>query len=69
MATYSEIQEWIQHRHGVSIKTCWIAQVKKKCGLEVRVAVNRIDGNVRQYPCPENKRAFIKKALRHFGMI
>lgn len=49
--------------------TCWIAHAKKKCGLPVRIAPNRIDPNKRVKPCPEDKFPAIREALKHFGMI
>ena len=69
MATYKEIQTYIKEKHGYSVKTCWIADAKKKCGLEPKIAPNRLDPNSRVHPCPDNKLDDIKNAFRHFGMI
>ena len=69
MATYSQIQKWVQKRYGWIPKTCWIAHCKELCGLEVRQAPNRIKPNFRAVPCPEHKRKAIKTAFQHLGMI
>ena len=42
MATYQQIQTWVKQKYGFVPKTCWIAQVKEKFGLHVRLVVNRI---------------------------
>jgi hypothetical protein len=68
MATYNEIQQWIKKKYGFSVETCWIADVKEKCGLPMRTAHNR-KGKERMKPCPKNKIRYITKAFRHFKMI
>jgi len=68
MATYQEIQQWVRKNKGFVPKSCWIADVKEKCGLPVRRASNR-RGEKRENPCPPKKVNAIKTAFRHFGMI
>ena len=67
MATYKEIQEDIRHRHHVTVKTCWIADVKRQHGLTKRMASNRLDPMRAKYPCPQDKQALIEESLRRFG--
>jgi len=69
MATYKQIQDWIRNTYGFTAQTCHIADVKRKCGLPVRLAHNRIDPNNPVKPCPPEKVEPIRKALRHFNMI
>lgn len=69
MATYKEIQEDIRDRHHVTIKTCWIADVKRQHGLTIKMASNRLDPMRAKYPCPEDKQAFIEESLRRFGCL
>lgn len=69
MATYAQIQEYIKEKHGFTVKGCWIAHMKELHGLPVKVSSRRYDVNVRQVPCPENKKEYIKEAFEHFGMI
>jgi hypothetical protein len=68
MATYKEIQAYIKRKHGIAVKTCWIAHVKEMCGLNPRIASNRHSLKERVNPCPPNKVAIIKDAFKHFGM-
>ncbi len=47
-----------------TIKTCWIADVKRELGLTKRVSANRINQNSVKYPCPDNEiRNWISKIL------
>lgn len=68
MATYKQIQDWVKQQYGFAPKTCWIAHVKQLSGLPMRQAPNR-KGEERIFPCPPEKMAPIRAALRHFGMI
>lgn len=68
MATYKQILDWVKLKYGFVPKTCWIADVKQKSGLQVRIASNRISHR-RVYPCPKDKGGSIKAALKHFNMV
>ena len=68
MATYNQIDQWVRKNFGYCVKTCWIADVKEICGLQVRKAPNRLSRK-RLNPCPVGKIRSIKAALKHFGMI
>ena len=67
MATYQEIAKRVKATHGWEPKTCWIAHCKELKGLPVRRAPNRAT-DVRQVPCPVDRRPAIYDAFRHFGM-
>lgn len=69
MATYAQIQDDIKTRHGLSVKTCWIAHVKELNGLPVRKAHNRAAYGIRQVPCPRRYRQLIEDSMRRFGML
>lgn len=69
MATYREIQEYVNATYGFKPQTCWIAHMKEVCGLERKDAVNRQNPNERKKPCPKEKQEFIRKAFIHFGMV
>lgn len=69
MATYKEITKYIKNNNGLTVKSCWIAHVKKICGLNTKTATNRINPTKRTNPCPENKKILIKNAFSHFDMI
>ncbi len=68
MATYRQIQRYARTRHGFVPLTGWIAHVKELHGLPVPPAPNR-RGTERRWPCPADKRAAIKAARRHFGVL
>ena len=69
MATYKEIQNYIQNKYGFQPKTCWIAHMKEICGIPVKQAPNRQDPLKRVKPCPEEKQQAIKEAFIHFEML
>ena len=69
MATYKEIQTYVRENHSITIKTCWIADMKEKCGLPKKIAPNRISKDSKVYPCPVDKEEIIKEAFKHFEMI
>ena len=69
MATYKEIQNYVLEKYNVTVKTCWIAHVKERCGILTRCAPNRIGANRRTNPCPTSKEGHIRDAFRHYGMI
>ena len=69
MATYKQIQQWIKHNYGFTVKPCWIAHVKELCGIHLRKAPNRANIRIRINSCPENKINIIKEAFKNFGMM
>lgn len=69
MPTYSQIQNFVQRRHGFVPKIGWIAHVKALRGLPTRRSANRAGQARRVEPCPAEKREAIEEALRHFGLI
>jgi hypothetical protein len=69
MATYQQIQNDVRARHGISVKTCWIAHVRELNGLPTRIVHNRLLPGVREIPCPVSMHAIIEESFRRFGMI
>lgn len=69
-ATYQQIKDYIMEKYGVKVHTSYIAQVKKKCGLDMRDNYNKSE-NDEYVPkqCTEIKEKYIKEALNYFGMI
>ena len=69
-ATYNEIQQYVLKETGLMVSNLYIAQVKKKCGIEVGESFNKPKSeNAKQPKCPQDKEKAIKDALKHFGMI
>src|SRR3989442_608619 len=64
MPTYKAVEHAVRMTYGFVPKTCWNAHVFELSGKKPRVAPNRIDPNVRKYPCPVEKRPAIIEALR-----
>lgn len=69
-ATYQEIKDYIMKKYGVKVHTSYIAQVKKKCGLDMRdnYKKSQNDDYVAKQ-CTQEKEEMIKEALKYFGMI
>ncbi len=69
-AVYNEIQQYVLKETGLMVSNLYIAQVKRKCGLEVGDSFNKPKSeNARQPKCPVDKKKAIKDALEHFGMV
>ena len=69
-ATYAQVKEYILNEFGLKVSSLYIAQVKKKFGLEVGENYNlpKSEG-ARQPQVTTEKEEAIMKAFRHFGVI
>lgn len=69
-ATYEKIKAYILEQTGLKVSSLYIAQIKKKCGLDVGENYNLSKSeNVRQPQCTPEKEEAIMQAFKHFGMI
>ena len=69
-ATYAQIKEYILEKFGLKVSALYIAQIKKKCGIELRENYNKSQKDNQVVPeCPKEKEEAIRDALKHFGMI
>lgn len=69
-ATYSKLKQYILEQTGLSVSSLYIAQIKNKCGLNMRDNYNLPKSeNAKKLKCPAEKEAAIMDALRHFKMI
>ena len=69
-ATYQEIKEYVLEKYGFKVSTLYVAQVKQKCGLDMRLNYNLPKSeNARKPKCPKDKEDAIMDALKHFKMI
>lgn len=59
--TYKEIQKYYKNKYNGSIKTCWIADIKRQLGLPTRKAYNRKNEDFVLFPCPDGQ---INKRLK-----
>ena len=67
-ATYEEIKKYVaEHNEGMKVSNLYIAQVKKKCGIELGQNFNLPKSeNARQPQCTPEKEDAIMQAFRHF---
>ena len=70
-ATYEEIKKYVaEHNDGMKVSNLYIAQVKRKCGIELGENFNLPKSeDAKQPQCPKEKEVAITEALSHFGMI
>ncbi len=69
-ATYEQIKAYVLERTGLKVSSLYIAQIKKKCGLDVGENFNLPKSeNARQPQCTPEKEDAIMQAFRHFGII
>ena len=69
-ATYQKIKDYIREQTGLSVSSLYIAQVKRKCGLDVGLNYNLSKKEKAKVPqCPLEKEEAIKAALKYFKMI
>ena len=69
-ATYEQIKAYVFEQTGLKVSLLYIAQIKKKCGLDVGENFNLTKSeNTRQPQCTPEKEDAIMQAFRHFGII
>ncbi|MCF0134300.1 MAG: recombinase family protein [Blautia sp.] len=69
-ATYAEIKAWVLENHNLKVSTLYIAQIKRKYGIDVGTAFNKHGETKNRVPtCPENKEIAIIDALKYFRML
>ena len=69
-ATYEKIKAYILEQTGLKVSSLYIAQIKKKCGLNVGENYNLSKSeNARQPQCTPEKEEAIMQAFKYFGMI
>lgn len=69
-ATYAQIKEYVWNKFELKVPTLYIAQIKRKCGIELREHYNKSKKENQIIPqCTPEKEEAIMDALRHFKMI
>ena len=69
-ATYEQIKAYVLEQTGLKVSSLYIAQIKKKCGLDVGENFNLPKSeNARQPQCTPEKEEAIMQAFRHFGIV
>ena len=69
-ATYAEIKAWVLEHYGFKVSSLYVAQIKRKCGLEVGENYNKPKSEDSRVPvCPKEKEDAIMEAFKYFRMI
>ena len=69
-ATYEQIKTYVLEQTGLKVSSLYIAQIKKKCGLDVGENFNLPKSeNARQPQCTQQKEEVIMQAFKHFGIV
>ncbi len=65
---YKDVVQDVKTLYGVTVKTCWIADVKEQNGVPTRPVWNR-QGGQRKNPCPASMTPIIEASARKFKLI
>lgn len=69
-ATYAEIKAYVLEHTGMKVSSLYIAQIKRKYGIDVGIAYNKPEQNKNHVPvCPFEKEMAIMDALKAFRML
>lgn len=69
-ATYTEIKKYIKDTFGANIHTLYIAQIKRKYGLDMGKNYNLAANPKKRVPqCPRDKEIMLLETLKHFKML
>ena len=68
--TYEQIQNYVLDKFGFKVSILYIAQVKRKYGLDVREYYNMYKNEKQKIPqCPIEKEEAVLDALKYFKML
>ncbi len=68
--TYAEIVKYILDTTGIKVSTLNIAQIKRKCGIEIKDSFRKPNSSESRQPsCTKEKEELIMEAFRHFKMV
>lgn len=69
-ATYVELKQYILDKFGSKVSSLYIAQIKRKYGIDMGENYNKPDNPNKRVPkCPRVKEEMIIEALKHFRML
>lgn len=68
-ATYVQIKKFVRDRYGANVHSLYIAQIKTKCGLDMRKNYNISKKNGRVPNCPADKEKYIVDALKFYKVL
>lgn len=64
MAGYARERAYAREHFNIELQTCHVADIKRRLGLPMRDAPNRIDLDRPSKPCPEKWVAYAETAVR-----
>lgn len=68
--TYSAIRKYIKEKYGTSISTLYVAQMKRKYGVEIGISYNKPKTSRAKVPnCTPQKEKLILEAFKHFDLV
>lgn len=68
--TYTMIKQFIREKHGVKAHIKSIAEVKRDCGLEMRLNYNKSKKeNPEERHCTPKMREYIMEAFEYYNMV
>lgn len=69
-ATYAEIRAYVLEHTGMKVSSLYIAQIKRKYGIDIGIAYNKPEKNKNRVSiCPKEKELAIMDALKAFRML
>ena len=69
-STYAQIRKYVSEKFGAKVSSLYIAQMKRKYGLDLGKNYNvSKKTNARVPVCPKDKEGFIVDALKHYKML
>ena len=69
-ATYAELKKYILETNGVKVSSLYIAQIKRKYGIDMGANYNMAADPEKHVPtCPATKEQIIIDALKHYRML
>ena len=69
-ATYAQIKAYVLEQTGLKVSSLYIAQAKRKYGIDIGKAYNKPENPKSRVPkCPREKEEAIIDALKHFKML
>ena len=69
-ATYAELKKYILETNGVKVSSLYIAQIKRKYGIDMGANYNTAADPEKYVPtCPAAKEQIIIEALKHYRML
>lgn len=69
-ATYTQIKSYVLEHFDFKVSTLYIAQIKRKYGIDIGVAYNKVEKTKNHVPkCPKEKELAIMEAFKAYRML